>query len=156
MYYILGIDPHIFSNVSVQDPRYNSDHYMVLGSLHRTPLRKQTDYLVPCTGIPLRTPTTPTREDRIFATLREVILNLRAREASKNSCILESTWRFINTRVSLHQDPAQDQTIIHRLSRAIYAILKSDHQQRTEEAGGGIELLLATDPLPSTSKPGTI
>ena len=31
--YILGTDRHIFGNVSVQDPRHNLDHYMVLGCL---------------------------------------------------------------------------------------------------------------------------
>ena len=29
--YILGTDRRLFRNVSVPDPRHNSDHYMVLG-----------------------------------------------------------------------------------------------------------------------------
>ena len=31
--YILRTDRHLFWNVSVRDPRHNSDHYMVLGCL---------------------------------------------------------------------------------------------------------------------------
>ena len=31
--YILGTDSRLFRNVSVWDPRHNSDHYMVLGCL---------------------------------------------------------------------------------------------------------------------------
>ena len=31
--YILGTDCRLFMNVSVRDPRYNSDHYMVMGVL---------------------------------------------------------------------------------------------------------------------------
>ena len=31
--YILGTDLSLFRNVAVQDPRYNSDHYMVVGLL---------------------------------------------------------------------------------------------------------------------------
>ena len=36
--YILGTDHRLFVNVSVQDPRHNSDHYMVLGCLHSASL----------------------------------------------------------------------------------------------------------------------
>ena len=31
--YILGTDRSLFRNVAVRDPRYNSDHYMVMGLL---------------------------------------------------------------------------------------------------------------------------
>ena len=37
--YILGTDRRLFWNVSVRDPRHNSDHYIVLGCLCRAPLR---------------------------------------------------------------------------------------------------------------------
>ena len=30
-YYILGTDRHHFWNISIRDPRHNSDHYLVLG-----------------------------------------------------------------------------------------------------------------------------
>ena len=43
--YILGKDRRLFGNVSVRDPRYNSDHYMVLGCLHSAPLRDHDRYL---------------------------------------------------------------------------------------------------------------
>ena len=36
---ILGTDHLIFGNVSVWDPRHNSDHYMVLGCLHGASLK---------------------------------------------------------------------------------------------------------------------
>ena len=36
--YILGTDRRLFGNVSIQDPRHNSDHYMVLGCLQSAPL----------------------------------------------------------------------------------------------------------------------
>ena len=61
--YILGTDFHLFWNVSVQDPRHNSDHYMVLGCLCITPLRKHSRYLGGHKRLPLRPPTTTTRED---------------------------------------------------------------------------------------------
>ena len=37
--YILEMDLRLFWNVAVRDPRHNSDHYMVLGCLHRAPPR---------------------------------------------------------------------------------------------------------------------
>ena len=35
--YILGTDRRLFRNVAVQDPRHNSDNYMVLGCLPSPP-----------------------------------------------------------------------------------------------------------------------
>ena len=43
--YILGTDCLLFGNVSVQDPRHNLDHYMVLGCLHRASLKEHARYL---------------------------------------------------------------------------------------------------------------
>ena len=51
--YILGIDCPLFWNVSVRDPRHNTDHYMVLGCLHSAPEREHTKYLTGCKRIPL-------------------------------------------------------------------------------------------------------
>ena len=36
--YILGTYHRLYWNVSVRDPRHNSDHYMVLGCLYSAPL----------------------------------------------------------------------------------------------------------------------
>ena len=38
-YYILGTDRCLFWNISIRDPRHNSDHYLVLGCLRSAPLR---------------------------------------------------------------------------------------------------------------------
>ena len=43
--YILGTDRRLFRNVTVQDPRHNSDHYMVLGCLPSAPLSETKRYL---------------------------------------------------------------------------------------------------------------
>ena len=67
--YILETDHRLFRNVSIQDPRHNSDHYMVLGFLHSASLTEHTRYLGGRKKLPLRPPTEPTREDKIFAAL---------------------------------------------------------------------------------------
>ena len=59
---ILGTDFFLFGNVSVQDPRHNSYHYMVLGCLHSAPLREHVGYLGARNSLPLRPPTAQTRE----------------------------------------------------------------------------------------------
>ena len=51
--YILGVDHCLFWNVSVWDPRHNSDHYMVLGCLLSAPLQEHSKYLGGCNRIPL-------------------------------------------------------------------------------------------------------
>ena len=40
--YILGTDLSLFGNVSVRDPRHNSDHYMVMGCPHSASLKDHT------------------------------------------------------------------------------------------------------------------
>ena len=45
MYYILGTDLRLLWSVSIQDPMYNSDHYMVLGFLYSTSLGYYSRYL---------------------------------------------------------------------------------------------------------------
>ena len=40
--YILGTDRRLFGNVSVRDPRHNSNHYTVLGCLHSASMREHT------------------------------------------------------------------------------------------------------------------
>ena len=74
--YILGTDFRLFGNVSARDPRHNSDHYMVLGCLISASLREHVRYLGGRKRLPLRPPTEPTREDRIFAALRRAVLKL--------------------------------------------------------------------------------
>ena len=50
--YILRMDHRLFWNVSVQDPRHNSEPYMVLGCLRSTPLRDHAKYLGGCKQVP--------------------------------------------------------------------------------------------------------
>ena len=101
---------------------------MVLGCLHSAPLREHARYLGGCKRLPLRPPTAPTREDRIFAALRRAVPKKLAREAMNNLWILAETWRLIDERVSARQDIAKDQALIRRLGRAIKARLREDRK----------------------------
>ena len=81
--FILGTDCRLFGNVSVRDPRHNSDHCMVLGCLHIASLKDHARYLGGRKKTPLCPPTEPTREDTIFAALWRDVTKPRAQEARK-------------------------------------------------------------------------
>ena len=83
--YILGTDRRLFGNVSVRDPRHNSDHYMVLGFLPSASLTEHKRYLGGRKKFPLRPPREPTREDDAFAALRRFVPKARPREARRNA-----------------------------------------------------------------------
>ena len=76
--YILGTDRHLFDNVSAQDPRHNSNHYMVLGCLPSASLTEHKQYLGRRKKLTLIPPKEPTREDNAFVALRRAVLKAKA------------------------------------------------------------------------------
>ena len=75
MEYILGMDLYLFRNMSIQDHRHNSDHYLIPGRLRSATLREHTKYLGQITRLPIRPLTTPTRKEKIFTDLQQEIPN---------------------------------------------------------------------------------
>ena len=80
--YILGTDRSLFRNVSVQYPRHNTDHFMVVGCLRSALEKERTCYIRGRRKMPLRPPTDPMREDGIFAALRRAVPKPHARDTS--------------------------------------------------------------------------
>ena len=144
--YILGTDRHIFGNVSVQDPRHKSDHYMVLGCLHIAPLREHVRYLRGSKRLPLLQPIAPTKKDGIFTALRRAVPKPLARDARRNTWISAATWRLVDKRVSARRYLAKDQELIRKLGRAIKESLQDGRQRREEEAGAEVEELMGSEP----------
>ena len=143
--YILGTYQSLFWNVSVWEPRHNTDHYIVLGCLHSAPDREHAKYLTGRKKMPLRPPAEPTREDGIFADLRRAVPKPHARERRMNEWIYEDTWRLVDERVST-QHGTRVQARIRRLSRAIAASLKGDRKRMVETAGEEVETFIGVDP----------
>ena len=56
-YYLLGDDRSLFRNVSVQDPRHNSDHFMVVRHLRSATDRDHACYIKDRQKMPLKPPT---------------------------------------------------------------------------------------------------
>ena len=144
----------IFWNFSVQDPRHNSDHYLVLGCLRSSPLREHSEYLRRNKRLPLRPSATLIREDEILASLQRAVLKPQAWDARKNAWILEATQRLVKERFSTCQDPTKYQSLIQRLGRTITAVLNGYRKWSAEEAGEEVEKLLGSEPQ-STGKIGT-
>ena len=98
--YILGMDHHLFRNVSIHYPRHNSYHLKILGCICIATLRELIKYLKRRMQITLQTLTTPIREDVLFVALRRTIPKPKLQEARNNVWILEAMWRLVDTRVS--------------------------------------------------------
>ena len=79
--YILGTDRRLFRNVTVRDPRHNSDHYMVLGFLPSAPLLETKRYLGGRKRWMVRPLVKPSRKDELFAALRRAVPRPKPREA---------------------------------------------------------------------------
>ena len=139
--YLLGTDRSLFRNVSVRDPRHNTDHFMVVGCLRSALERKHARYIMVRRKMPLRPPTEPTREDGIFAALRRAVPKPRARDRHKNAWISEETWRLVNKRVSARRGTGVRMRI-RRLGRAIRASLQGDRKRRVDTVGQDVESLL--------------
>ena len=124
--YILGTDRRLFGNVSVQDPRKNSDHYMVLGCLPSAPLSETKRYLGGRKRWPVRPPVKTTRTDELFAALRRAVPRAKRREARRNAWISAETWRLIDERVSARRDPRYGTLYRRRMGKAVQASLAAD------------------------------
>ena len=109
--YIMGSDRQILQNVAVWDPRHNSDHSMVMGSLRGYLLREHSHYLGSRTSLPLCPPEcqTRTRADNLFAELRRTFPKPYRRTARHNSWISEETWTLVGKRFSTRRKPNWDQ-----------------------------------------------
>ena len=133
--YLLGTDKSLFSNVSVRDPRHNTNHFMVVGCLRSAPARDYACYIKGRRKMPLKPPTEPTREDGIFEALRRALPKPHERGKHKNAWISEETWRLVNERVSARRGTGVRMRI-RRLGRAILASLKGDRKRRVEAVLG--------------------
>ena len=98
--YFLGTHRSLFRNVSVGDPRHNTNHFIVVGCLHSSPEWYHTPYIMGRRNMPLRTPTEPTREGGILAALWRAVPKPHVRDRHKNAWMSEETWKLVNKRVS--------------------------------------------------------
>ena len=94
--YLLGTDRSLFRNVAVRDPRYNSDHYMVVGLLRGGTTRDHIRYIAGRRRIPLTPPKQPTREDTLFGDLWRSLPKPHLREQHRNAWISDETWKLVD------------------------------------------------------------
>ena len=114
--------------MAVRDPRYNSDHYMVMGLLRGGTARAHGKYIAGRRKIPLKPPRRPTREDELFRDLRRAVLKPQPREQHRNAWISEETWRLVDERVTMRRK-SWARTGLRRLGRAIHASMVGDGKE---------------------------
>ena len=68
--YIICTDSRLFQNAVIKGAWHNTDHYLVLGCLHRARPVAHLRYLGKCTYLPIRPPAPLDKADRMFAKLR--------------------------------------------------------------------------------------
>ena len=90
-HYILETDRRLFTNEAIRDPRYNSDHYMVMGLLRGGTAKAQDKYIARRRKVPMQPLRRPTREDELFGDLRRAVLKPQPREQHRNAWIPESS-----------------------------------------------------------------
>ena len=83
--------------------------------------------------------------------LQRAIPRPKAREVSKNVCMLADRLRLVDERVCTRQCPERDQSLIENRSHVINMSLKGDSRQCMEKSGKDIERLLEADPPPQGS-----
>ena len=144
--YILGTDRRLFKNVSVRDPRHNTDQYMVLGCLSGAPLKATRRYQGGRKRWPVWPPAKPSQTDTLFVALRRAVPKPAPREARRNTWISAETWRLIDERVSTRRDRRYSQADRRRLGKEIGKRLSKERRRRTEEVGVVVEDLMKADP----------
>ena len=142
--YILGTDSRLFQNVAGWDARHNTDHYLVLGCLHRAAPAAHSRYIGRRARFPIRPPSTPDRVDCMFAEPRQSIPRPPWQERHHQAWISPETWSLIVTMIAVQK--WKDQQIYRPLNRAIKAMLQEDRRRRTAEAGSAVESLLTFNP----------
>ena len=106
----MGSDHQIIQNVAVWDPRHNSDHFMVMGCLRGASPREHYRYLGSRKRLPLLPPVrqTRTQADKIFSELQRAVPKSDKQTARHNTWISAETWRLVDERFSMQQEPGQD------------------------------------------------
>ena len=138
------INRRLFQNVSVQDPRNNTYHYMVLGCLFASNRKEHQLYLGWRTWIPIFPPRVPTRGGVIFEELRGAIPKIRRKDQQQAPWITADMWRSMDTQVTLCRSQTRYQTSIRTLRRRIQALLNVDIQWHSAEAGAAVKSLLVS------------
>ena len=116
--YILGTDRSLFKNVVVRDPRYNSDHYMVMGLLRGGTAKAHDKYIVGIRKVPMQPLRRPTQEDELFGDLRRAVLKPQPREQHRNAWIPKEFFLPRWPPQWLHWDlPPSHDVLVMRLRR---------------------------------------
>jgi hypothetical protein len=146
--YLLGTDRRTFTNVCLKEPRFDSDHYMILGKIRSAKLKKNGAYLRKRKRFSLRIPSArPLKSaESLFEYLQLSVEKQETETRRVASWISAETWGLVDTRTALRREVNPDRAAIRCLNRAVEASLKADRKRRIEVAGDKVESILMVDP----------
>jgi hypothetical protein len=123
--YILGSDRKAFKYVSIKDPFYNSDHFMVTGGIRSASRQDNSRYLRSCQRFPMRPIIPQTDTEMEYDKLKRYI-EIQApdvKRQAKAPWIQADTWKLIDTRTSKNKNrsfmPGERQRLTRRIKRAV-------------------------------------
>jgi hypothetical protein len=142
--YILATDRKYFKYAGLREPRYNTDHLMVMGEIITATRRENFAYLRGHKRFPLKrnkNTTTMSIADVMFSEFRSLIDTRDDQPAwkSREPWISENTWRLIDQRASRGGNQTMTQAEKRSLNQRIRRSLRKDRKKRTIVAGERIE-----------------
>ena len=114
--YLLGTYHRLFHNISVQDACHNSDPYLVLSCLSRSPAAGHFFCTMNNRRFPVWLSTVPIRVYCLFSELWGVIPKLPQWKFPCQSWISPETWRLINAIILVCRYKDGEQRSVHYIS----------------------------------------
>ena len=145
--YLLGMDRHMFQNVSVHYAHHNLEYYLVLVFLCGAPAADHLRYF----GKKIRPPpplqllAVPGGVDRLFADIWGAAPKMPRMERPRQSWIFTETWCLINIRISERWHKGGELTSVSTLNQQIKSRLQDDCFHWAEEAGDAFKSLIVSN-----------
>jgi exonuclease III len=141
--YILTSEPDDFLSFRIKNPRYESDHRMLVSILRTDSTKQHRRYVKRRTKLPKFRNEGKNRADVLLEELEELIEKPRHAEPRFKSWISEASWKLIDSKAEARR--CGDATKAKRLARQLRKSLRADRKSRIEAVSTEIEALLKAD-----------
>lgn len=139
--YILASDPHSFRALRMKDPRYDSDHRMLLGVLKLESKKQHQRYVNTRTrfSLPIRSED-KTRADLLMEELTELIEKPARIDQRYESWISDASWKLIDAKAEARRRGNVRE--VKSLKSQLRESLKADRRRRIEAVATRVDALL--------------
>ena len=142
--YILANDRRIVWNYSLRQPRFDSDHLMLVIRIRTGNVQRHKAYLKARKRFPLPPVKQPlTLADSLLLELKKFVPKPTRDEKRKyRPWVSPETWRLVDERITLRRNGAGTQQALRVLTRKVKSAFKADRQRQADAVGETIEKLL--------------